>query len=299
MSLHLGLQRLDEIVIQAFQALQSDPLTAVFHLMTLGGDPVFWLLVVAAIYWTGREDKGFFLANTLLFTLVATGVTKFLIARPRPHADFLKVLEHEQFVTPSFPSGHASLVTAMSAHLQPYFRKLQWLFMALIIGVGVSRIYLGVHYLTDVLGGIVLGALIGKANVHLERVWRHKPFRLTQLGDEVALIIVMLLSLVALAFMDYIPLISALLGFYVGFFASKELRMEKFSLKRRHLYLKAAIGYLGLAALLAPIYWFRFGFLTNEMAYLLYFLAGLWTTLILPLLYEEVFVKREHFIVRG
>ena len=81
MSFHFGLQRLDEIVIQAFQSLQSDPLTALFNLMTLGGDPVFWLLVVAAGYWTGREDKGFFLANTLMFTLVATGVTKFLVAR--------------------------------------------------------------------------------------------------------------------------------------------------------------------------------------------------------------------------
>ncbi len=299
MSFHFGIQRLDEIVLQAFQALQSDPLTAVFHLVTLGGDPVFWLLVVAAVYWTGREDKGFFLANTLMFTLVATGVTKFLVARPRPSADWVHILEREGFASPAFPSGHASLVTSMSTHLQPYFRKLQWLFMALVIGVGVSRIYLGVHYLTDVLGGIVLGALIGKANLHLERMWRHRPFRLTQLGDEVALIIVMLLALVALAFMDYIPLISALLGFYVGFFASKELRMEKFGLKRRHLYLKAAIGYLGLAVLLAPISWFRFGFLTNELAYLLYFLAGLWTTLILPLLYEEVFVKREQFIVRG
>ncbi len=298
MDAYLALLQLDAALVQAFQPLHGPFTNVLFSMMTLFGDPLVWLLIIAGIYWTGREDKGFFLVNTVLFTLVATGILKVLVARPRPDFPQVKVLEHDAFVTPSFPSGHASLVASLYAHLGPYFPKFKKLFFVGMLGVAVSRVYLGVHYPTDVVAGLALGWLIGKANRHLENVWRHKPFRLTQLGDEVALIIVVVLAMVALAFMDYVPLISALLGFYVGFFASKELRMEKFSLKRKHLFLKEALGFAGLFLLLAPIYIFQPDWLSANLSYILYFLAGLWTTLILPLAYEEIFVKRKLLIVR-
>ncbi len=293
------LQGLDTAVLSAIQGLHAPWLNALFTLWTLGGDPVVWLMIIAGIYWSGREARGFFLVNTLLFTLVATGFLKLLVARPRPGMAPKKALTgYDRYSLPSFPSGHSSTVAAMYAHLGPYFPALQSVFLVLALGVGVSRLYLGVHYPTDVVAGLALGWLLGKANRHLENIWRHKPFRLTQLGDEVALIIVVLLALVALAFMDDVPLISALLGFYVGFFASKELRKEKFAVKRRHLLLKEAVGYAGLFVFLAPIYVFQFAWVSAQASYLLYFLAGLWTTLAWPLAYEELYVKRGLLIAR-
>ena len=62
----------------------------------------------------------------------------------------------------SFPSGHT---TAAFASMVPLFilgkKKISWLALVFAVMMGISRIYLGVHYASDVLGGIVVGSLAG------------------------------------------------------------------------------------------------------------------------------------------
>ena len=91
---------------------------------------------------------------------------KYLIRRPRPpHA--AAVLAH---TTWSFPSGHALgslvgfgmlayLLVVLGTHERRMQRAIVALAAVLVIAVGVSRLYLGVHYFTDVLGGYVVGGL--------------------------------------------------------------------------------------------------------------------------------------------
>jgi len=82
-------------------------------------------------------------------------ILKILIARPRP---LLSLIEESSY---SFPSGHATIMFALLPIFISSFKEYKyfWLFFALLISF--SRIYLGVHYLSDVIGGIIMGLIVG------------------------------------------------------------------------------------------------------------------------------------------
>ena len=88
--------------------------------------------------------------------LILTNSLKSIFSRPRPFVE----LENElvQTVNPyrSFPSGHAAAMFTLLPFLS--FIKITWITLSII--VMLSRVYLGVHYLSDVIFGMLLGLLI-------------------------------------------------------------------------------------------------------------------------------------------
>jgi undecaprenyl-diphosphatase len=106
--------------------------------------------------------------GVLAFTVIAIAVTdaavaalKALIDRPRPP---LRYAEPKPLVpTPhdaSFPSGHAATSFVAATMLSFAFPRLRLPFALLAAAVAFSRVYVGVHYPLDVIGGAVLGVLI-------------------------------------------------------------------------------------------------------------------------------------------
>jgi uncharacterized protein (TIRG00374 family) len=124
---------------------------------------IFGVLIIAAVAYIARKKR-------ISFDLLLTGgaawifshLLKILVARERPVALLEPILRETTAVGFAFPSGHTTIVTAMAIVLTPHikkkYRKYIWLFV-LVIGLG--RIYLGVHFPTDVIGGFFLGAFIG------------------------------------------------------------------------------------------------------------------------------------------
>lgn len=111
---------------------------------------------------------------------------KIVIARPRPYADensifyqlWLVMGQHMES-DKSFPSGHT---TAAFASMVPLFwlgrKRLSWLALVFAFLMGISRIYLVVHFPSDVLGGIIVGTLAGIIAVLINSKLPEKWFRL-------------------------------------------------------------------------------------------------------------------------
>lgn len=145
----------------------SPPLTAVMLSVTEMGEPLFLAIVTLSIAWPlavkGGKRQVLKLAVATLTALLADELLKLLFHRIRPAA-FFGYLEPASY---SFPSGHAMLSTCyygllaaiLAARIQARAgRAVLWAAgVILVAAIGFSRLYLGVHYATDVIAGYALG----------------------------------------------------------------------------------------------------------------------------------------------
>lgn len=130
-----------------------------FLLITQFGS-IYILGILAAIYlFTHRYRVLLRLLLVGLFAYVITGFAKDIWGGERPYELLAGVTNLDIIVRgPGFPSGHTSLATALALTIGHYLpKKRYWIPAVWIIGVGLSRIYLGVHTPVDVMGGFAIG----------------------------------------------------------------------------------------------------------------------------------------------
>ena len=142
----------------------SHPVVQLFSAITWAGNAIVLAgltgLVLLALVRRRRIGDALFLTATALGIEVVNGGLKLLFHRSRPELSFVHL------DTYSFPSGHAAgsaAVYAAFAYLLVRSAPLRWRLLTgaatgtLIVLVGVSRLVLGAHYLSDVLAGTALG----------------------------------------------------------------------------------------------------------------------------------------------
>lgn len=157
-------------IMEAIQRIRSVPLDYVMLAVTdLGFEPqiIITTIVAAIAFWLFRlRTAAICVLLVLLGDLIGTGL-KIVIARPRPPEEFLHA------VTPridfGFPSGHALhavLFYGFIAFIIWYHVPNLWWRLGAVAGLallalmtGMSRIYLGAHWPSDVVGGFVIGAV--------------------------------------------------------------------------------------------------------------------------------------------
>lgn len=139
----------------------------VMVLFTWLGEPVVTVGISATVLGYGLAlNKSFFInAGTIaIATILLGGILKLFLRRARPANDYVKRMFFKTF---SFPSGHAT-GALVSFGLAALVISLKWPMLTLYVWlaaaiatllVSVSRIYLGAHYASDILGGWAVGSL--------------------------------------------------------------------------------------------------------------------------------------------
>ena len=139
-------------------------LTQIVKIITHIGDAVAVIAICLILFIVPKTRNK--IAIPVLIVVVSSAllniILKNIISRPRPN--ILRIVEETSF---SFPSGHA--MTNMTLYMMLILFTLKYIsnktlkyfivitFTALITLIGISRVYLGVHYITDIIGGWLLG----------------------------------------------------------------------------------------------------------------------------------------------
>ena len=144
--------------------LRCPLLTGFFTIFTRLADMgIIWILLGLVLLFPKKTRRGGFdmLISLITSTLVNDFILKKLVARIRPYEiinDLILLVPTESSF--SFPSGHTSVSFAAATALTFAFgKKGAWAFIPAAL-MGFSRLYVGVHYPTDVLGGMIIGTVM-------------------------------------------------------------------------------------------------------------------------------------------
>ncbi len=155
----------DELLFRALNLAGTNATLDVLMVLitTLGGTYILALFAIP-LWLRGQREATFDFILILVLTVVVTTAIKYLVDRSRPCVDSafgaqtLPGYRCDTEPDPSFPSGHASRAFALAGLVALRFRwRAGGAAMAFATLVGVSRVYMGLHWPSDILGGAIVG----------------------------------------------------------------------------------------------------------------------------------------------
>jgi undecaprenyl-diphosphatase len=153
---------MDKVVVNIVNVIQQPLLFKFFYTITLFGEIYIFiwiaLILIAALMIYHRPIAAFIL--TLATTLISEAVLKLIVNRSRPF-EAMHIASSVYTNMSSFPSGHTLIFFSIIPIMSKNFPKIKIVFWVMAVLVGLSRLYLGVHYFSDVVCGAILGFGIG------------------------------------------------------------------------------------------------------------------------------------------
>ncbi|NHJ87410.1 MAG: phosphatase PAP2 family protein [Asgard group archaeon] len=146
----------DQAINEWLQNLFPEWFKYIFIIITYLGNAIIYISLLAIAYWIYRKKDAIIGIYILLTSTFLNFFLKVLIGKPRPDAS-IRLVSEEGFST---PSNHAQTSTTVYGWMTFHFKKL-WLYIVtpiMIILICFSRVYLGVHFIGDVIIGLLIGA---------------------------------------------------------------------------------------------------------------------------------------------
>ena len=149
-------------IIHAVQSISNPFLDRFFRFFTDLHDITVYVAIIPLLIWFYDKRFARYMISVLILGIWANNVLKDLFHTARPPAGEVRKLYEETGTGYAFPSGHAMNPLMFWGGIAIEARK-RWLTVLLAVGVfliGLSRIYAGLHWPLDVLGGWAIGALM-------------------------------------------------------------------------------------------------------------------------------------------
>lgn len=292
---------MQETILLFFQNISSPFMDSFANIASAVGEQTFVIAVMLYILWNLDKNKGFTICSTLLFSVMSMGALKAIVRAPRPF-QVLESIDGKRLATAtgySFPSGHTTTGSSFYSALAFAYKKraLSILCAVMIVLVGTSRLYLGVHWPIDVFGGLVLGigiTLIASAKMSALYDDKEKRYRFSIIVGAITFILGLVLAILLnthsvdeVAFTDLMKTLALAGGGYLGFaFEVKKVNYSveatvKKKLLRFFLGMVGVIGIMGLKALI-PVSLYSMG------SFARYALLGFWATGLFPFIGKRV-----------
>jgi membrane-associated phospholipid phosphatase len=154
------------LILQSLGAWLLTPMS----FFTFLGTEQFYLFIAPALLWCLDARLGLRMGIGLAISISVNSILKLIFHSPRPYWVSERVLALADETSFGIPSGHAQNAVVVWGLLAAWIRK-TWAWVVailLMLMIGLSRLYLGVHFLGDVLVGWLVGALILWAILRLE-----------------------------------------------------------------------------------------------------------------------------------
>lgn len=272
-------------IIKFIQSFSSPILDVFFILVTNLGSGAFYYLVIPVFYWSIDKKAGILLTSSLVCSMYINVVLKEVVALPRPIGyPGIRNLYVKSAGGFSFPSGHAQGTSTFWGIIMKWYHRprVYRLGIAVILVVGLSRLYLGVHWPIDVLAGTILGLTVSWLLPLWPKALRPIPLFLNALLS----IIIPVIPVFLFPHRDNFIYMGTLSGSWLGYILEEHFigfePENKGRLKSTVKYIIGIIGffliYLGLKSVLPP---------HNIYHMLRYFIIGLWLTSGAPILFRR------------
>ncbi|TNF08571.1 MAG: phosphatase PAP2 family protein [Bacillota bacterium] len=294
---------MDLNIVRGLQSLRNPLFDWLFYLITQIGDQYVFIFIAVIIYWTiNKKFAHKFVFTFMISAIVNTGL-KEIFKRPRPYiaSPDVETLPSWETHGYSFPSGHSQAAGVLGYTAYHASKKLHkpWIWyigIFILIFVPLSRIYLGQHYLSDVIVGAALAFFLSPLIFKL----------VDKMGDQEDIYTLMLVPffLLALFFVQNETMFVAaggFSGFALGYYLEKKHLKYDVTAKPLIQVVKVVLGIavvflirLGLKVILPysdqadtdPVLWdFIFDFIR-------YFAIGLWAAYGAPWVFKHVIKNR-------
>lgn len=270
-------------ILKFIQSFSNPVLDFIFENITMLGGDVFIIAVVAVTYWCINKTFGFELTYIYLTNKAVNTIIKEIVKFPRPIGyEGIKSSRIETAGGYSFPSDHAQKTTAVFVTLMREIKK-KWfnvIAVVIIVLVCLSRMYLGVHWPSDIIFGVVLAFLWTEVAVKVFKWSQHKrnPWLLG------ILVVPMIICLLFFKTDTYYKIVGGLTAIWLGYIVEgKYIRYEAKAIWRKQI-IKLVVGAIGLAVI--EVYLKKI--LPNSIYcdFMRYALIGFWMIVIAPLIFR-------------
>lgn len=172
-------------ILDYLNSIESDFLDTLNQILSKALSSVGIMLVLMLIYWCFSKEKAKRIAFTTFLVMILNNVIKGFVDRKRPFEhegkEYLRKLEtsKDNATSSSFPSGHAMNAAGFYSGIifnyrSRRFRSIRIISVIAIIIVSITRIYLGVHFPSDVIFGVLFGVVISLIITFLQEILDQK-----------------------------------------------------------------------------------------------------------------------------